>query len=598
MAASDPPIWSPALHKEALDLLVGVWPETTAAQRELIVDSILVGPPLPHPAPEDQDERERRQRWFDRRIFDRLALLERMGEPILPHQGAQKLEALRLTYPQWKIAEGEQAHFSSWMESGSGLETDRSPRELEDLSGNDLINALRAPGDEREGRLMAWGQVVSTRPGRGIGLLYALGNDPQVGDGAIWRDTLNGLRDSMARATVARRVLRALIDAPDNVIRADDLLWTTSDTIEIVSKRSPLPMAQEDVLRLWDRVFDAALAADGDPPDNDDWVGRAINRPVGRLASALLNLTFKDGLKAGAAFPEKFRSRLTRLTQRRPLGLRYARTILASRLLYLFAIDPDWTVNNLLPFFDWQQSEDDAASVWSGYGWTPRINVDLWLALSPFFYDIFDEPRLQRLDHARGTVSQLLMAAGVDFSETDVPTEKSRRAIKGMNSSDREAAVAWLANYLAGPELSDKAPPAGSEAPRRADLVWRDKIAPWLRRVWPRDGALVEPVTAEKFARLAVATQATFPDAVSTLLPYMVATENWGYVVHSLAQTRHPDDQPVATLKLLSKIVRLGGPLFTHDLRGVLDRIAEVDPALRASPAFRSLDEPLRASGR
>src|SRR6266481_4724982 len=206
MASDKIPLWASTLQKEALDILVGVWPSLLAGERLALVERSVAGPPLPEEEPEDQEDRKHRQRWFDRRIFERLALIERIGEPPLPPAGLEKLAGLRHTYPQWRIEEGDRAHFSSWMESHVGLDTDRSPQELKALTGAELIAALRAEGVDREGRLSAWGQVVGSRPGRGVGLLRALSADPAPGDEAIWRDTLYGLRDAMGRPPVARRV--------------------------------------------------------------------------------------------------------------------------------------------------------------------------------------------------------------------------------------------------------------------------------------------------------------------------------------------------------------------------------------------------------
>jgi hypothetical protein len=599
MASDLIPLWSPALHKEALDLMVAAWSTLPEKGRVALVERIIAGPQMPEKPAEDQEGRERQQRWFDRRIFERLALLERRGEPPLPQQGQEKLGALRRLYPRWRIEEGIRAHFSSWMESSGGPESDRSPEDLLSLSGSALVDALRAESQEREGRLSVWGQVVGGRPGRGIGLLLRLSAEAAGGDDAIWSDTLYGLRHAMDRPAVARRVVDLLISAPDEIVSSPRLFFPTSDALEVASKQQPLPISEERFLQLWDRLADTCMReAPEDPPEKDDWVGRAINRPIGRLTTALLNVMFKRGLKAGAGLPEVFKVRLNRLATDQPDSLRLARVILASRLLYLFAIDPAWTRERLLPGFDWQRSEDEATALWDGYGWGARINAELWAELSFPLYDAFTPERTARLGRTSGTLASLLMVAGVEFPVAVVPTDRSRRAIRAMSAGDREAAASWLYSFLAGPPPTDQKAPPGAERAGRADRIWAERVLPWVRRVWPRDADLVTPGTSDQFALLAIATDDQFPEAVGFLLPYMTGSDSWGYIVHNVLRSRHPTDHPEAVLQLLGKVVVLGGLLFTNDLRAVLDRIAAAQPKLRQNSAYRTFDASLRAAGR
>lgn len=599
MASNQTPLWSSVLFKEAIDLMVAVWPTLPNADREKLVDRIIAGPPLPDEEPEDPGEREHRQRWFDRRIFERLALIERLRSPPLPPAGEEALASLRRSYPQWRIEEGVRAHFSTWIESHVGMETDRSPEELEALKGPALVEALRAVGQDREGRLSIWGQLVRRRPARGIALLPQLSDEPAPGDEDIWRDTLYGLRDSMGRPAIARRVVDLLILAPDAIVSSPRLLSPTSDALQTASKQQPLPISEDRFLRLWERLVDACLAGEVEPdPEDHDWVGRAINRPLGRLTEALLNVMFRRGLKAGEGIPTTFRQHLDQLTAEEPHVLRLARTILASRLLYLFAVDPVWVRTRILPHFDWQHSEEDAAALWRAYGWGARINTELWIELAPFFYDAFTPARRERLGRTSETLASLLMVAGVEFPDSTVPTDRSRRAIRAMDARDREKAVSWIRNYLARAGTGDEDAPIGAEQPRRADRMWAERVLPWIRRAWPRDANLVTPGTSEQFALLAITTHDEFPAAVGFLLPYINGSENWGPVVHNILRSEHPTDHPEAVLRLLGKLVVLDGTLFTNNLRMVLDQVAAADPLLRQDVVYRSLDTALRAVGR
>ena len=79
-------------------------------------------------------------------------------------------------------------------------------------------------------------------------------------------------------------------------------------------------------------------------------------------------------------------------------------------------------------------------------------------------------------------MAQLLMLAGIVFSSADIPVDRAGAAVKAMTGSMRENGIWWTCHYLeAGADPEDE--------PRadRADVLWRDRVKPWLRRVWPHE---------------------------------------------------------------------------------------------------------------
>ena len=598
MASETIPLWSGPLHKEALDLMTSLWPSLCEEARERLVGKIIAGPPLQNEI-ENAEAPERVQRYRDRRIFVRLMLLERLRDPPLPTVGISKLVDLKLAYPNWTVEPGDRAHFTMWMESSHNLESDRSVEDLESLAVAELREALRMPGDDREGRLEVWSHVVRKSPGQGIDLLEALAEDVGEDDAVIWRDTLTGLREAVTQPEMARRVVDVLTRTPDHILISSRMLMPASDILESAAKQEMLPFSDAAFWRLWDRLFDGCLVeGPEDDPEKDKWIERAINRPIGRLTTALLDLMFRRGLKAGEGFPADFQDRLEKLVEAQPVQLRLARVILASRLVYLFAVDPAWAAAVLIPYSDWRQSEDEAIAFWLGYCWNGRINADLWSAFVDFFFDAFTPARIARLGSSSDTLASLLMVVGVELPAELVSSDRARTAIRAMTEGNREAAVSWLYRYLAGPHVEGQSADAAVEQASRADRLWIERVLPWLRRAWPRDADLVTPGMAEQFALVAVATDRSFPTAVDTLATYMTLSERWDFVVSSLLQSTHPENWPEATLKLLGKIVAIQGRLFTDKLRDLLARVIQGRPDLRQNVTYRTLDARLRAAGR
>jgi hypothetical protein len=267
---------------------------------------------------------------------------------------------------------------------------------------------------------------------------------------------------------------------------------------------------------------------------------------------------------------------------------RPARVIAASRLSYLFAVDPDWAQAMLIPSFDWAQDEAEAAAVWQGYAWQPRIDEKLWPALRPFFLATFELGRLNRIGEMANSLAQLLMLVGIDLDRNDLPAAAVRNAIRAMTDRLRASALSWIPTYLAQPdEPEDEA--AGKAPSRTPDSIWTEKVAQWLQQVWPVEAALRSSSSSEQFARIAIATNAAFPDAVDTVSPYMVRTNAY-YELHLLAGSTHPDQHPRAVLRLIDVLAdRQSLMMGTGDLGSILIRARAADAGVTNVAVFNEL---------
>ena len=601
MASTESPLWSVTLRKEAFDLMAAIWPALGEVGQERLASQILDGPPEPEIACAKENDTELFHRRRDRAVFERLEILHRIG-PKLPAHAHAKLAELKLRYPDWEVQAGDETHFTVWTESSHGDESDYRVDELKRLSGLELLQTLREPGNKHDGRLDTWRRLVEERPGRAIGVLRMIATAPASNEAELWAQTLFGLRQAISRPIVARRLFDVLAKAPDHCLRARDVLSGACDLLEKASERDALAINERLFWQLWDRLFDNALSAgeSSGPPEDDDWVHRAINRPIGDLTKALLNVMFRRSLQARKGLPDDLRPRFERLVVASdPDVLRLGRVILASRLHYLFAVDPAWMADRLIPFFDWGRSEDEAIALWCGYAWQPRIDADLWAVLKSSFFDAFTPARLARLGTSAKNIASLLMVAGVEFPSTETPADRAREAIHTMTPELRGAAAFWLYSYLAGPKSQEPQPEAAEvERAARADRLWHERVAPWLKRVWPRDRNLIERNTSEAFALLAIATREAFDDAVAMLQPFIGKTSRWDHAIHNLRNSIHPDVHAQSSLKLINCLVLFQSLWFADDLRAVLDRIATADANLREDAVFRSLDDALRAAGR
>src|SRR3982074_3571140 len=101
-----PLVWASGARKEAMDLLLTLWTSGVPEVRDQLAEAIIAGPPHDLLAHIEIDEREKSR---DRRIFDRLIVLERLGDPPLNVMLMAESARIRGIYPNWRAPAGEAA---------------------------------------------------------------------------------------------------------------------------------------------------------------------------------------------------------------------------------------------------------------------------------------------------------------------------------------------------------------------------------------------------------------------------------------------------------------------------------------------------------
>ncbi|TYB83106.1 hypothetical protein [Maritimibacter fusiformis] len=575
-----------------MDLLQSTWPLLDEAGQEHLTRTILAGPPDKLLENVDEDERTRSR---DRRVFDRITAIERLSNPPLTQGLANELARIRREYPEWEAPPGEQAHFVSWSETSFGPDTKYGADDLASLPEDELITVLETDDDRREGLLDAWRQFAAADSERAIKTLERIAAVKEPVRVDIWRYALWGLRDTAASGSLDR-LLRLLLKAPETLFNQPDFSQAVAEILEATGGA----IGTDNLAQSYWRLFDKALLAASVDPSNtaeedcDDWVHFAINCSMGHLAKGFFAALFSRELKVGDGIPHDLVERLDHLMEPTLIAHRPARVIAASRLSYLYAVDPGWVKRVLLSGFDWSD-ETESFALWQGYGWNARIDPQLWAAIKPSFLDLFTPERLERFGSFRRNMAQLLMLVGIEFGIQELPRDRVRDAIRSMSAGMRSDAVAWIADYL----KQSGEPVEGEDrigAGPRSDALWRDRVGPWLKRVWPADPEICSGDLSEQFAVAATATDAEFSEAVKQISPYLVRS-NAFLLLHELAASDHPDQHPKSTMVLIDRLMapefHWGGEPF----REILERVVASEPALEEDVVYRRWDERLRLQG-
>jgi len=582
-------LWNSGCRKETMDMLKQLWPILDDDGRVRLSKAILAGPPLELLAHLDDSEATVSR---DRRIFDRITILERIGDPPLNDSLQREYERLQELHPSWKVTEGEQAHFSSWMEFRHGPETRFTVDDLKAMPNQVLINVLLTEREFRPGLLEIWRHLAIEDRERAFEVLELLvrAENPEAAD--LWQRGLWGLRDGATDDPDRTRLLRLITLIPNTLIKMNDVVGAATDILDALSpKAGDTPLFWQVFERLLPIVSDLQEMAE--EPQRGDWVSLAINRPLGRLTGAFLNAMFGRGLKVGQGLPEDLRPFLDQLLHTNKRAHRVARVVAASRLSYLFAVDPDWTKASLLPGFRWDD-EDETIALWQGYSWHAQIDPQLWVSLRPHFIQLFTEARLDKLRNQgyRRNIGQILMLVGLEFGVNALTREEARAAIRAMSNHMREAAVAWLADFL---EQQSQEIDVNT---RKADDLWKTRVVPWLRKVWPAEPGCRSIGVSEQFGLAAIATHECFPGAIEFIEPFIVPTRAF-LLLSKLDMSDHPTERPDDTMQFLEMLIDPEtDDLREETLRSILDKIVAAMPEVHDDQRYRKWNELLRRRDR
>ena len=551
-------LWSVATERESMRLLVALAPQLDELMLEELEQAILAGPP--RGMFKDDIEPERWARIVDREIWLRLAKIVQAGA-VLGEAGKKRLDALSAQYPEWELAADQRDEFPYWMGDGDEwrkfVATPRRRREL--------IEWLKRQPATDHWQEDDWRQRCRDNFATTACALCALAREG-VWPTERWREALQAWSEEKLIKRSWRYMAPVIADAPDEVLQA--LAHGVSWWIQAIAKTF------EGHEKLFLSLTSRILALDHqEGVDTDDPVMRAINHPIGHVTQALLHWWYRRSLEDEQGLPNELSPIFTALCDTRIDKYRHGRVLLAAHVIALFRVDPDWARQNLLPLFDWQHSESEARSAWEGFLWSPRLYRPLMEAIKPFFLDT--ARHYAALGKHDGQYAALLTFAALDPGDTFTTAELGR-ATRALPSDGLHDAAQALVRALEG---------AGNQ---RADY-WANRVAPYLRSIWPKTREHTSPNIAESLERLCVAAQDAFPEAFTMLRAWLQPPAHPDFLVHQLHEADLCRQFPQASLDFLDLVIGEQAQWPPGDLGACLEQIRNVDPALENDARYERL---------
>ena len=318
----------------------------------------------------------------------------------------------------------------------------------------------------------------------------------------------------------------------------------------------------------------SACSADSQPDDlgERDWLFKAINNPAGKLAEFWLHAVAQKRKEAGeqwTAIPPEFR-RLSDSILRAETGpAELGRVVLVSQLHFLFAIDPEWTQNNVIPLLDWSINERQALQAWHGFlGWG-RWTEGLLPYLMPLYEGTFSRCSRVPQDYRRRFCEHLASIAA--FSSID-PLKHGwlARFLLAVGSEERTTWAADMRDMLKGMD-------EGAQ-----EAAWHN----WIRDYWEqRITGVPAPLDSNEMGEMVtwcLYLKPVFPEVVEKIRESPFPTLTQTFLFWDLSKGDIPQQHPKAMGQLLRHLLASAREPFLHS-----DQVDEIVRRLAVSDASR-----------
>ena len=555
-------VWSIETGRESFRLmsfLASVLPNHDLATLEQLV---LAGPPREMFRDELTDAEF--QRVVDREVWLRLMKLSAAGGELSP-TASERLNLLSSRYPVWELAEDERDEFAFWMgssdEKPAGVVV--TPRRRQDL-----VRWLRDNPTSQYGRDDDWADRCKRDFATTASALMELA---RAGEWPVdrWRSALQAWADEKLSYLAWRRMGKVIGAMPTASLQP--LAHTLSWWLQAVGRRVIQP---NEFFALLSRVLAACREEEVREPEAI--VGRAINNPVGQVIEAATKWWYRQSLQDNQRLQEPVRALFSTVCSREFPIFQYGRVLLAHHLIALFRVDPDWTRENMFPFFSWRASPADARVVWQGFLWAPRLYAPLIDALQDDLLETADH--YEELGKFDSQYADLLTFAALEGVQATTPRQFAK-----ATSSLPQQGLAKVAETVA--RALDGAGDQKSE-------YWRNRVVPYLRLIWPK-AAVPSKSISSAFAKVCINAGLEFQAAVTFLSPWLIPTDD-DLVVHRLTETDLPTQFPETSLDFLGMVVDEKDWMPPRELKDCLDTIAAARPELQAHPTFQRLVASIR----
>lgn len=452
------------LKHEVFQLLKNAYPDAEPGVRRILLHAITVKEHLP-----EDDEAARATKDYEK--FNILYWLSQSAPDC--QEVASRLASIKEKRPDF--IPREHPDMDHWISDASWVGP-RSPVSVEDLlkqrptewfeyfvtfKGEDFFR-----GPDRNGLLHNIGEAVKQDFDWGRELSDLLiDQDKPASD--LWESVIRGWNDAKLSEKCWEYVLSALDDerlATHHYHYISDLLQRGVEKEEAIIPLKLFGKADSVAQKVW-----ATLQDEGNE-EMKDWLQRAINHPGGKLAMFWLHALYRMRKEADLkdeGLPQPYRMSFETIVSENNEAATLGRVVLASQLEFLFAMDQDWTKENIIPLLDWDRDVQKAQQAWDGWLSCGRLTEPLLPEIIPLYKKSFSHISSE-LQGVRGRFVQWVVNISLFWM-------------------DDPLANRWVPDFLQATEEQDRvtfATHVGNQLMRMKADTMRGLWDRWLKRYW------------------------------------------------------------------------------------------------------------------
>ena len=414
----------------------------------------------------------------------------------------------------------ERDEFTMWRGEARWIgEKEFAPAELRNATVAEIATVTENENIEPDG----FRDLVRAKPVKATRALLKLARR-NIWPAMPWRWLLRTVTepgsDSKPATRLQAHVAQILACAPDTLFEANS---SAAANFAKGLANAYAKTREQEYATLWIRVWQATSAIA--PPSDvvtDDPLMEALNHPAGKLADGAVARLLNYEPRASERLPEPVRPYFEAIAS--DAASHFGRVMLATRLYFLFAVDPDWIEARLIPLFDPRHSEE-ASNLWYAYAWSGTIGPNLLLALKEPFLEVL------RAGDANVRTEQNLAAMFVVIC-LEAPTELTDTEVHSVVNRMSEEALKSVLGCLQDRLRGD---------PTEQAQNWHDRIGPWLERFWPEAGVQNTAGTAEAMLSMLANCGDAFPEAARWSLNYLHPIQRGLFHLQGEGQAaRHP----------------------------------------------------------
>ncbi len=551
-----------SVHHEFYRLLQKVYPNLNDKLRNKLIDYIYESIEA-----EISNNPNINPNKFRYKLFNLLIWLDNSVEGSCPLV-RKRLKEIKEKHPDWKVR--EYPDFTHWSTGVKvGLESPISANELRKKSLSEVIHLLLTYkennfwGPSREGLLNELGVAIAQDPDWGLDLMEKLCSvDEDISH--VWKQLLWMFSEANLSEKQWKKLL-FLIESTENIFNCD--LPLAHLLVKGVRKKtyaipySVLPLAERIASKLWEK---SVQKEDKPATQANDWLGVALNHTGGLLAEFFL-IVLSLRLKQKGISP-KIPDQLEKIVQDESYTGSMGRIVLASQVHFLFSVNPEWTVKNIVPLFDWKQNKLQATQAWHVFLTWGKWSDNLLERLGEFYIQCFD-----KLNNELKKVRKIFVeriASIFTFSSLD----KTRNE--------------WLIYFLENidPKIRKDFAIAihrilWSLDENRIKFIWKR----WLSDYWEnRSLGKPVPLDAQEFTEMvkwAPLLKPVFPEVVERIHETLHRNRLDLYKIHEiwhrLIENEIPQTFPRETLQFLSYILTNSQDISFYKLDELIDELCQ-----------------------